>query len=79
MNQAVAVLSRLLLPEKSGMRYTLGSKANTVMMERVTLTLLDSSMQTYKGTWAIGNMIPATRENIPAMRVHSEEGGVKWR
>ena len=43
-------------------------------MERATLTVLDSSNQTYKKTCAIGNMIPATRENIPAIRIHSEEG-----
>ena len=69
----------MLLPEKGGMKYTLGTKANTVTMEMVTLTVLDSSNQTYKKTCAIGNMIPATRENVPVIRVHNEEDGVDWR
>jgi hypothetical protein len=62
------------LPQRAGigMRCTKGSMANTVRIERVILTELDSSSQMYMSTCVINETMPAIRENTPA--ICDEEG-----
>ena len=49
------------------MRCTKGSMANTVRIERVILTALDSSSQIYMRICVINEIMPAMRENTPAI------------
>jgi hypothetical protein len=54
-------------PLVNGMRCTKGSTANTAKIVSVILTEFDSSSHTYKSICVIKEMVPATRENIPAI------------
>lgn len=55
------------------MRCTKGSMANTVRIERVILTELDSSSQMYMSTCVINETMPAIRENTQCHMIHIQE------
>ena len=57
------------------MRDTKGSTTNTVMIEIMILTELDSSSHTYKSTCVIKETVPAMREKSPVIRGEEEGHG----